>query len=124
MLRRWLHGTFWFKALAVGLVVAGLSEKSAALISAAVAAWVVAVNIRDGLHEQYWESPMAQAARLWEDVVWGHATWVNPETPDQGVQRLSGPYRLPQAVPEDKYQAFSDPPVVTEQRAPHLLDTH
>lgn len=93
MRKRLVHSTLWFKALALGLVFAGLTEKSAALISGGAGMFFCAFQIRAGIKEQYWEPPNHQRARLWEDLVWGHSYWINPnESPEQGIERLAGPF--------------------------------
>lgn len=120
MIKRFIHGTVWLKLLAVGMVLAGMSEKSASLITGGLGLALCAKQVRDGIREQYWESPEDQAARHWEDLVWGHSQWVNPETPDEGIVRLTGPFRLPQAVPEDKHVAFTPAPPA-DREPPHFL---
>jgi hypothetical protein len=95
MIRRILHGALWFKALMLLLILCGMPEKWAAITSAsAVAVWAV-VQIRDGLREQVWETPEHQAERIWTDMVWNNTRWSNgAETPEQGIERLAGPYRV------------------------------
>lgn len=109
MIKRWLHGTIWLKVLFAALIFFGLTERNASLIYAAVAAVWAVLTIRAGLREQYWESPIKQAARLWEEVVWSHATWLNRETPDEGVKRLTGPFQ------EDTWNAGTGSSTVAER---------
>lgn len=92
MLGHRLHGAFYVKAVAVVLVFLGLSEKSAALISGGVGFFIGGIEIRNGIKEQYWEPPNQQRARLWDDLVWGHSSWINPETPEEGIARLVTPH--------------------------------
>ena len=90
---RLVKGTLWIKALAVGLVFLGLSEKWSALVVAALVAVVAVKKLRDGIREQVRATPEEMTALYWEDLVWSNSRWVNPETPEQGVERLAGPYR-------------------------------
>ena len=102
LIRRAAHGALWFKVLVVLLMLCGISEKWSSIIAAsAVAVWVV-IQLRDGHREQYIEPPLVQAARLMKDLVYNNATWVNPETPEQGIERLTAPYRAtPRHAPHE-----------------------
>ena len=90
---RLVRGTLWIKALAVGLVFLGLTEKWSAIIVAALVAVVVVKKIRDGIREQVWATPEELTDLYWNNLVYDNSVWINPETPEQGVARLAGPYR-------------------------------
>ena len=94
MIRRAAHGSLWFKALIPVLVIGGMTEKAAVLLVLPAIVWQIVRNLRDGHREQMWETPEHQAERIWTDMVWNNATWVNPETPEQGIERLTAPYRV------------------------------
>lgn len=111
MIRRTLHGTFWLKVVAIGMVLVGFSEKSAALSTGGITLFICAKQLWDGIHEQFWESPEDQAARHWEDLVWGHSQWVNAESPDEGIVRLTRPFRQEQSWPS----ADTGSPTATER---------
>ena len=66
---------------------------AAAIIAAPVLAACILL-LRKGIREQYREPAAQQHARRWEDLVWDNSVWVNPgESPDEGVERLAGPWR-------------------------------
>lgn len=96
----------------VGTFVAWLAGVPDPLIAAIVtpwACWFAYTTIRDGIREQFWIDPLAQARRFWEDLVWDHSTWSNgAETPEQAIERLTR-----------HLQPSSPPP--SPQRAPHEL---
>ena len=92
LIHRLVHSALWVKLLPLGLVLAGMGEKWAAIITFAIALVLGARSLRDGIREQYIEPPLVQAARLMKNLVYDNAVWINPETPEQGIERLAGPY--------------------------------
>jgi hypothetical protein len=120
MIRRITRGTLWVKLVPVGLVLAGMGEKRAALITFAIALVLGARSVRDGIREQYWETPAHQAARRWEDLVWDNTRWLNHrgtllETPDEGIKRLTEPYLR---GPDHAAPVGDDLPALDVLRAP------
>ena len=94
LIHRVVHGALWVKLVPLGLVLAGMGEEPAAIITFAIVLVLAARNLRDGIREQYIEPPLVQAARLMKNLVYDNGVWVNPETPEQGIERLAGPYRV------------------------------
>ena len=96
MIRWLLHGALPFKLAAVILHFGfGMSEKWSTLLALPLAVWPVVKHIRDGHREQMWETPEHQAERIWTDMVWNNTRWSNgAETPERGIERLAGPYRV------------------------------
>ena len=95
MIHRLVHGALWVKLVPLGLVLAGMGEEPAAIITFAIVLVLAARNLRDGIREQMWETPEHQAERIWTDMVWNNTRWSNgAETPEQGIERLAGPYRV------------------------------
>ena len=94
MIRRAAHRSLWFKVLIPVLILGGMSEKWATLTVLPIIAWQIVKNIRDGHREQMWETPEHQAERMMTNLVYDNGVWVNPETPEQGIERLAGPYRV------------------------------
>ena len=89
-MKRLLHSTIWVKLIAIGMLIAGFTEKSAALFTAAVTFAIAAHQLRAGIREQYWEPPEEQRQRLIADMVWNNTRWINTETPEEGIAQLGG----------------------------------
>jgi hypothetical protein len=108
-------------ALTIACIALGVINGSilATTVTVAFAIWF----IRKGVREQVWIDPHAQAARIWEDLVWGHSTWLNPnETPEQGIERLAGPHqRLVRRPPEQRKR--SSPRISMPRRQVQRADT-
>lgn len=95
---RLVNGMLWMKILALALVFAGFTEKWSAITVTVAVAIVGGKHIRDGMREQVRATPEQLTEWLNTDLVWDNAVWINPETPEQGVVRLAGPYRTSQTL--------------------------
>lgn len=76
----------------IGTLVAWLAGVPDPIIAAVVtpwACWWAFRIIRDGLRENYLVDPKELDRRHWEDLVWDHTVWVNRETPEEGIERLT-----------------------------------
>lgn len=87
---------FSIKFVWVGLAMIGVIHWGIGVLMAIGGLAMGYSILRKGLGEQYLVTPREQNARFWEDLVWSHSTWVNPdETPKQAIKRLAGPWQGP-----------------------------
>lgn len=94
ILKRVAHTTLLPKLLWAALLWVGVSDRNTALIMTVIISAYCIRIYRKGVREQYWAPMELIAQRHWEDLVWDHSVWVNPdETPEQAIERLAGPWK-------------------------------
>lgn len=92
-LKRFASTTLWTKLMLSAMLFAGVSLKWSAIATSIVVVVIVVRHLRAGMREQYIMPPEEQYGYLWEDLVWNNTSWLNNETPEEGIKRLAGPYR-------------------------------